>query len=215
MKPSRPGQRISWDSSHVEGVGGATGRDKVGRTHSLARRGPSSPSRRLSSLSEGSWPPGPHGADRQRRPALGHRGSGWRVRKTGPPAVEHLPWLSEQVLRAQTQRGPCSQRGGPTLSLFSTDTCPLEPTGAGILVVAKGRGGVWRAPDPRCLQVPEGRTALPGGAEEGGPGDPSAQPLGPARLGKAFLFGVKKPFLVPINDLSSFLLTGSLQLGWH
>lgn len=105
--------------------------------------------------------------------------------------------------------------GGPTLSLFSTDTCPLEPTGAGILVVAKGRGGVWRAPDPRCLQVPEGRTALPGGAEEGGPGDPSAQPLGPAGLGKAFLFGVKKPFLVPINDLSSFLLTGSLQLGWH
>lgn len=44
---------------------------------------------------------------------------------------------------------------------------------------------------------------------------PSARPSALPGLGRPFFPVLRKPSPVPINDLSSSPLTGSVQLGWH
>ena len=68
-----PGERVSWDSGGVEGVGGATGSDKVGAAHSLEGGGlPHTPP----PSERGRSPLGPPVAGGQRAPTSGLREGG-------------------------------------------------------------------------------------------------------------------------------------------
>ena len=106
-----------------------------------------------------------------------------------------------------------------------SDPSPRRPAYAGPRWLASSwklseGAGVLSAPQTR-------RPALPSGAS----GQTDSPPRGELRkaareiplpsptalpgLGRPFFSVLRNPFLVPINELSSSLLTGSLQLGWH
>lgn len=82
------------------------------------------------------------------------------------------------------------------------------------VLMGKGTQGL-RAP-----QAPESSAGLRLQRAQGQPSPPlpsqgRGRKPGKPWPGEAFLFGAKKALSVPINDLSSSPLTGSLQLGWH
>lgn len=163
------------------------------------------------------WDP-KHRQTEEARPQPQGRGRGCPEQRIPGQARSSYPSPSQHCAQSKDPGGSPQSTRGPAGTLLSSEACLAQvPVVRGV----KGHGSPVhpRPVRPVLALGSRGQRHNPPleGPMEKAREIPLAQPsaLPAPGLGRPFFSVLRNPSPVPINDLSSSPLTGSLQLGWH